>query len=85
MVKELGPVALELIRRSGGIDIIVYYDTGHPSPWIGVAIFLDGMEEDALRWMREIETVNDVEDLLRIRSTTDTWDDFQALRSEMGV
>lgn len=52
-----------------------------PPKWSGYAVFPREMKQEAIRRMNQIETVNDVEDLVREFSDKATYDSFQEFRA----
>lgn len=85
MLKEVGPITLELAADHEGLDLVVSYATSDPEPWIGIASFPWEMEDEALLWMERIQTETDLEDLFREWAPPETWWGFQRVRNLVGV
>lgn len=76
MIRDLGIAQLDLEPGSDGdIEIRVVFPD-----WKGIAHFPAPVAEEAYMEFRQIESPNDLEDLLRLWSDAETWQSFQEFR-----
>ena len=84
VVKRVGPATLELIRRNGSADIDIEVVFGPGNAWRGTASFPAEMTAEAEARIAEVETPNDLEDLVRAWSNERTWASYQDFRNLNG-
>lgn len=82
--RTVGPAALELFRRNGSVIIDIKIDLGPGNVWHGVAAFPGLLEREADALLDEVETPNDLENLVRAWSDEDTWASYQKFRNVNG-
>lgn len=78
--RDLGPLKLSLARSPHGDVAIQVAIEG----WDGVARFPSAVADEGYAIFQDIQTPNDLEDLLRPWSDEETWETYQELRNHLG-
>lgn len=84
LFRRVGPADLTVVQEDAAADVRITVDLGSRRRWAGVAYFPVEMLDEAVDRVSRIQTVNDLEDLVREFSDSDTWGSFQGFRNLAG-
>jgi hypothetical protein len=79
--RRVGPAKLTLVQRNGSADVDITVRLSPANTWQGVVSFPIDMVGEAMNRVSEVETANDLEDLVRAWSDKNTWASFQEFRN----
>lgn len=82
--RKAGPLRVFLVRDPEAVHLDLLIEADGRS-WRGVASFPLFMEDEAVRRLDMLRSVQDVEDLVRAWSGAETWAAIQVFRIETGM
>lgn len=83
--RRIGPAHLTVVQEGDGADVRISIDLGRGLKWSGIASFPAAMVSEAVDRVSRVHSANDLEDLVREFSDSDTWGSLQEFRNIAGL